>query len=102
MNRSRCPGEKRDASTESDSSAAERLRWRNHPPIVSPSQERENPFDGLQLQLEKTAEEKEMGGSSENKDGDGVDGIDGDHGVGAEGHEVEREQLTFRERIRCV
>ena len=41
------PELKRDVSCDSDETAEERLRWRNHGPLMTPSEEQENPFDKI-------------------------------------------------------
>ncbi|KAF2793958.1 hypothetical protein K505DRAFT_407777 [Melanomma pulvis-pyrius CBS 109.77] len=88
-------------STGSDSSAAARLNWRNHPPVVSPGQERGNPFESVEVQSgkEETAYES---GIAEKGNGDGLEGDNG-VGVGVDGEgegEEGKESLSWRERIR--
>ncbi|KAF2712676.1 hypothetical protein K504DRAFT_372809 [Pleomassaria siparia CBS 279.74] len=89
-----------NTSTDSDSSSTERLRWRNHPQIISPSNERSNPFEGLDQRLNKTADPANGSGNLEKEKENGVDGIDGDNGVGTNSEETAKDNLSFRERIR--
>jgi hypothetical protein len=84
-------------STDSDSSAAQRMKWRNHAQIESPNQERGNPFDSLHLRLEKTVNESHPNGIAEKSTGEENDG---DNGVGEDSEEKAKENLSFRERIR--
>ncbi len=79
-------------SIESDLSAAERLQWRNHPPLVTPIPEIANPFESAwppfagehaETLFQKRMREKEMSA-----------GNCGDK------HDVNPTKLGFRERIR--
>jgi hypothetical protein len=93
-------------STDSDSTAAQRMKWRNHAQVISPTYERENPFDRLELSLEKTVDERAGNGNEEkdaeagNNGDDGDDGNDGDNGVEEDEAEAHKKNLSFRERIR--
>lgn len=109
------------ASTSSDSSATERLKWRNHPPLISPNPEKSNPFEDLAHPMETNrskasvkheANENDRGSNAREKTEESANDIEGDKGVGAEmgGVEGEKEKeevgvggkkaLGFRERIR--
>ncbi|KAF2660549.1 hypothetical protein K491DRAFT_688294 [Lophiostoma macrostomum CBS 122681] len=98
------------ASTDSDSSEMERLRWRNHPPFITPSHERENPFENDALQIQDSringAGPAPSSTSEEKRSGAFKDEAEGDRGMGEDTREREKldagggRMLGFRERIR--
>ncbi|KAF1978466.1 hypothetical protein BU23DRAFT_549900 [Bimuria novae-zelandiae CBS 107.79] len=63
----------RRSSVESTSSAAERLKWRNHPPVTSPGVEHSNPFEdhmhGQDL-FSSSSDNDVSGNTSDEKAGD--------------------------------
>jgi hypothetical protein len=83
-------------STDSDSTAAQRMKWRDHAQVISPTYERENPFENLDLSLEKTVDERAVNGNEEGSEAEN----DGDNGVEEDEAEAQKENLSFRERIR--
>lgn len=111
----------RRSSIESTSSAAERLRWRNHPEVTSPGLNRSNPFeddhvvaqnlfptisDNDDFENEDSSrdhycEKQSHGRKNQVKRGAHEQGA-GDRGVlqGAEKESDERQRLSWRERIR--
>lgn len=84
-------------SIDSDSTAAQRMRWRDHAQVISPTYEIGDPFDKLELSLEKTVDERAGNGSEEKRS---EAGNDGDNGVEEDEEEAQKENLSFRERIR--
>jgi len=102
------------ASTESGSSAAERLQWRNHGPLITPNPESAdcNPFDQLQerdFALEKSDSSRERSqsgtpngfGADAEKNDSSAQGAEGGNGVGSTMREDQEEKsMKFRERIR--
>ena len=84
-------------STDSDSTAAQRMKWRDHAQVISPNYERGNPFENLDLSLEKTVDERAVNGTKE--EGSEV-GNDDNNGVEEDGAEAQKKNLSFRERIR--
>ena len=105
-------------SSESDSSASERMKWRNHPPLLTPNPEFEdaNPFEDPALQLgegklhsksESSGEESQGHATDPEKregSGEGEVCCGGRSEVGTvqndEHESEEREKLSWRERIR--
>jgi hypothetical protein len=106
------------ASTESQSSAAERLRWRNHPPLSTPIPDLAdcNPFEQAQNdhpRLAKAGTSRERGQERNSLSADaekssvtdqGTEGGNGvyDPGQSQEDEDEEDEQgkMRFRDRIR--
>lgn len=84
-------------STDSDSTAAQRLKWRDHAQVISPTYERGNPFENLELSLEETVDERAVNGIEEKGPEAGNDGA---NGVEEDEVEARKENLSFRERIR--
>lgn len=101
-------------STASDSSAAERLKWRNHPPLASPDPEwvTSNPFEDLNLASEKAepgldkrtissgdqVPDLEKVATEKSKEKRAECGHDSNQPQRAEDHE--RGNLKWRERVR--
>jgi hypothetical protein len=111
----------RRSSVESTSSAAERLRWRNHPEVTSPCLDRSNPFeddhvvsqelsssiaknDGFESDDIASDHDEEKNGHMEDQEveKDAQEQGAGDLGVldGAEKESDERRRLSWRERVR--
>ncbi|KAJ4349731.1 uncharacterized protein N0V89_008349 [Didymosphaeria variabile] len=111
----------RRSSVESTSSAAERLRWRNHPEVTSPGLDRSNPFEDDHVLshdfFPSSSDNDGFGDGDDGKNGDPEKRIHrkagkaqarkttsdaGDMGVlqGAEKESDERRRLSWRERIR--
>lgn len=112
------------ASTDSDSSALERMKWRNDPHILTPNPEKTNPFEDhmLQPEMRKNSRLSDASGGAAASPGRWKDeqgnAVEGDReGRGMEEDEVEKEKiekageedskgrgaskmLGFRERIR--
>ncbi|KAF2267941.1 hypothetical protein CC78DRAFT_565743 [Lojkania enalia] len=97
----------RPTSNGSDSSSAERLQWRNQPPLHTPNFEVLNPFEDQFLQLEKTEDTSERGPSRTSDEPVEVRETKEDHrgaeigqGVEEDAREKGKLILSFRERIR--
>ena len=115
------------SSIESNSSAAERLRWRDHPQVTSPGFEHENPFedghvhtqdffpsisedgDGSeeknehneQINSEKILEDSVIGKKNKKSKKQKNQGVDEVGGLqGAERESDPRRRLSWRERVR--
>jgi hypothetical protein len=102
------------ASTESESSATERLQWRNHPPVATPNPESANcnPFEQPredELNLEKTDSSRDRAQSTigdAEKRNTGSQGVEGGNGVYDPSQivdtsaEDELRNMRFRDRIR--
>ncbi|KAF2687454.1 hypothetical protein K458DRAFT_333911 [Lentithecium fluviatile CBS 122367] len=106
------------ASTDSDASAAERLRWRNHPPLITPNPEfaNRNPFEeaherGLDFEKVESSRERarskiSAGGDAEKSsvgeqgEAEGNDVYKGEGGSGGQGEKEGQGVLRFRDRIR--
>ncbi|KAF2116003.1 voltage-dependent anion channel-domain-containing protein [Lophiotrema nucula] len=109
------PEIKRNVSSDSDESAEERLRWRDHGPLMTPDQEQGNPFDVLHLEKSLFCSRKKSDiGPTTNASiyQDGIEqsgsGEQGDKGLEADPQEKQKaktqggqiENLSFRDRIR--